>query len=121
MAVSRCEAERFHLSLAYTCPPLPTPCSHTPFLYMSESRFSWAQLWWRLLQKPLLYVLALSSGLAVPTLTVCASLDRSYLQPSSVSPRPFLQPVSERTGLQDRDQVIPSSPTAPGKELALRN
>ena len=35
------------------------------------------------------------------TAALHASLDQSYLQPSSVSLRPFLQPVSQRTVLQD--------------------
>lgn len=42
---------------------------------MSQSCFPWAQLRWRLLQEARLHALALSSRLAMPTLTLPASLD----------------------------------------------
>lgn len=77
---------------------------------MSESRFSWAQLWWRLFQKPLLYVLALSSGLAVPTLTVCASLDRSYLQPCLSHPALFSSQSPRGLGSRTGTRLFPALP-----------
>ncbi|XP_060251593.1 endoplasmic reticulum protein SC65 isoform X1 [Ovis aries] len=50
---SCCEAGAFYLCLACTCPPLPALGSHAPLLYTSESRFSWTQVWWCLLQEAL--------------------------------------------------------------------
>lgn len=57
-------------------PALPSPSVFScPLLCRSQSCFSWAKLSWCLPQKARLCGLALSSRLAVPTLTLPACLD----------------------------------------------
>lgn len=94
-AVSCCEAGKTHLSLIYTCLlsvlRVLMPCLLTCLNLASPGPSSGGIS----SKKSLLHVLALSSGLAVPIWTLCASLDLDlfsalvYLTTSL-----FLQPAS---------------------------